>query len=132
MKVQSYDWGTFYNDIKQGRFQLYSLAWVGVKSPDIFQYVFDSDAIPPKGANRGRYRDAEADRLIREAGETQSLAKQAELYRALQVHLQETLAVIPLWYEDQYAVTAETIRGYKMYADGRFDGLLNVTKATRG
>jgi peptide/nickel transport system substrate-binding protein len=60
------------------------------------------------------------------------LAKQAELYRALQVHLQETLAVIPLWYEDQYAVTAETIRGYKMYADGRFDGLLNVTKAPRG
>lgn len=132
LKVQSYDWGTFYSDIKQGRFQLYSLAWVGVKSPDIFQYVFDSDAIPPKGANRGRYRNAEADRLIREAGETQSLAKQAKLYRELQVHLQETLAVIPLWYEDQYAVTRSTISGYRMYADGRFDGLLDVTKTTSG
>lgn len=130
LKVQSYDWGTFYNDIKQGRFQLYSLAWVGVKSPDIFQYVFDSDAIPPKGANRGRYRDAEADRLIREAGETQSLQKQAALYRALQVHLQETLAVVPLWYEDQYAILRKGILGYQLYADGRFDGLLNVTRAT--
>ncbi len=132
LKVQSYDWGTFYNDIKQGRFQLYSLAWVGVKSPDIFQYVFDSDAIPPKGANRGRYRNAEADRLIREAGETESLAKQAELYRELQVHLQETLAVMPLWYEDQYAVMRPQVRGYRMYADGRFDGLLDVTKSVSG
>ena len=126
LKVQSYDWGTFYNDIKQGRFQLYSLAWVGVKSPDIFQYVFDSDAIPPKGANRGRYRDPQADALIREAGHTQSLAKQAELYQDLQRRLQETLAVIPLWYEDQYAVTRPQVKGYQLYSDGRFDGLLSV------
>lgn len=128
LKIQSYDWGTFYNDIKQGRFQLYSLAWVGVKSPDIFQYVFDSDAIPPKGANRGRYRDAEADRLIREAGQTDSLAGQAELYQALQIHLQETLAAMPLWYEDQYAVMRPNVTGYRLYADGRLDGLLTIEK----
>ncbi|WP_019556172.1 ABC transporter substrate-binding protein [Thiomicrorhabdus arctica] len=128
LNIQSYDWGTFYSDIKKGRFQLYSLAWVGVKSPDIFQYAFDSNAIPPKGANRGRYRDATADQLIREAGQTQSLEQQALLYQKLQRHLQDTLAVIPLWYEDQYSVMRSNISGYVLYEDGRLDGLLQVQK----
>jgi len=129
LNIQSYDWGTFYSDIKKGRFQLYSLAWVGVKSPDIFQYVFDSSAIPPSGANRGRYRDETADKLIRLAGNTQDLAKQAELYRNLQRHLQKTLATMPLWYEDQYAVSRKEVTGYKLYADGRLDGLLDCVKS---
>lgn len=126
LKIQSYDWGTFYNDIKKGRFQLYSLAWVGVKSPDIFQYVFASDAIPPKGANRGRYRSQVADQLIEGAEQTDSMAEQARFYRQLQSHLQQDLAVIPLWYENQYAVTTSRLTGYTMYADGRFDGLLTA------
>ncbi|BCN93461.1 peptide-binding protein [Thiomicrorhabdus immobilis] len=128
LNIQSYDWGTFYSDIKKGRFQLYSLAWVGIKSPDIFQYVFDSEAIPPSGANRGRYRDAEADALIRSAGKTQELAKQAELYQTLQRHLQKTLATMPLWYEDQYAVARKGVSGNVLYSDGRLDGLLDCHK----
>ena len=128
LNIQSYDWGTFYSDIKKGRFQLYSLAWVGIKSPDIFQYVFDSEAIPPKGANRGRYRDEVADKLIREAGKTHNLDEQAVLYQNLQRHLQKTLATIPLWYEDQYVVSRTNISGYDLYADGRLDGLMNIHK----
>ena len=57
MQLSSYDWGTFYGDIKAGRFQLYSLAWVGIKTPDIFRYAFHSDSLPPEGANRGRLQD---------------------------------------------------------------------------
>lgn len=129
LNIQSYDWGTFYSDIKQGRFQLYSLAWVGIKSPDIFQYVFDSDAIPPNGANRGRYRDSQADELIRAAGQTSSLKEQAKLYRQLQHRLQATLAIMPLWYENQYSVMRSNLTGYRLYSDGRLDGLLQVKKS---
>ena len=129
LNVQSYDWGTFYNDIKKGRFQMYSLAWVGVKSPDIFQYVFDSDAIPPKGANRGRYRDAKADGFIKQALEQTTLEAQAKTYRDLQIHLQDTLAAIPLWYEDQYTVSRKEVSGYPLFNDGRLDGLLSVSKS---
>lgn len=128
LKIQSYDWGTFYSDIKQGRFQLYSLAWVGVKSPDIFQYVFDSDAMPPKGANRGYYHDEQADKLIREAALTQDLTSQQQQYRQLQIRLQETLAVLPLWYEDQFMVSRLAVKNLKMYGDGRLDGLLSAYK----
>jgi len=128
LNIQSYDWGTFYSDIKKGRFQLYSLAWVGVKSPDIFQYVFDSAAIPPSGANRGRYRNSDADSLIRQAGVSNSIEVQAELYKKLQTLLQKDLAAMPLWYEDQYSVSRKEIKGYKLFADGRLDGLLDVSR----
>ncbi|VAW45768.1 Dipeptide-binding ABC transporter, periplasmic substrate-binding component (TC 3.A.1.5.2), partial [hydrothermal vent metagenome] len=40
----------------------------------------------------------------------------------------ETLAIMPLWYEDQYSVMRSNITGYRLYSDGRLDGLLNVQK----
>jgi len=49
--IRSYDWGTFYADVKAGRFQLYGLSWVGVSTPDIFRYAFHSASLPPAGAN---------------------------------------------------------------------------------
>ena len=128
LKIQSYDWGTFYNDIVKGRFQMFGLAWVGIKSPDIFQYVFASDAIPPNGANRGRYSSELADRLIRQADAQMNLSEQSDLYRQLQQHLQQDLPVLPLWFENQYAVMRSNLSGYRVYADGRFDSLLVAEK----
>ena len=131
LKIQSYDWGTFYNDIKAGRFQLYSLAWVGVKSPDIFQYVFASSAMPPNGANRGRFIDSKVDQLIDLAVQQTTLEEQAQSYRALQMRLHQELALMPLWFEAQYAVMQENIFGFQMFTDGRYDGLLTAKKAVK-
>jgi peptide/nickel transport system substrate-binding protein len=124
--VQSYDWGTFYGDIKAGRFQMYSLAWVGVKSPDIFRYAFHSDSLPPDGANRGRFKDNTVDTLIDEAARATTLSAQARHYRELQVRLLDLLPYVPLWYEDQYAVTSNRIQGYVLAADGAYDALGNT------
>lgn len=128
LQIQSYDWGTFYSDIVQGRFQMFGLAWVGIKSPDIFQYVFASDAIPPNGANRGRYRSEQADQIIQQAVQADSVEEQAALYQQLQAHLQQNLPILPLWYENQYAVTQRHLQGYQLFADGRLDSLLWVQK----
>lgn len=126
--VRSYDWGVFYSDIKSGRFQMYSLSWVGLKTPDIFRYAFHSTSLPPEGANRGRFIDAQADRMIETAELKEDLAEQAEWYRDLQAYLQERLPYIPLWYEDNILLTSENISGYTLSADGNYDGLLKVTK----
>ena len=124
--VRSYDWGTFYGDIKAGRFQMYSLAWVGIRSPDIFRYAFHSKALPPAGANRGRLDDAGVDRLIEQAQQAQTRAAQAADYRALQRRLLQLLPYVPLWYEDQYAASSERIRGYALAADGAYDALVDT------
>ncbi|TCK18394.1 peptide/nickel transport system substrate-binding protein [Thiogranum longum] len=126
--VSSYDWGTFFGDIKAGRFQLYSLAWVGIKSPDIFRYAFHSMSLPPAGANRGRFSDRQTDELIDAAMQETDLQRQAEIYRRLQQRLLETLPYIPLWFEGQYFAARDNIVGYHLAADGNFDALAQVVR----
>ncbi len=126
MDLRTYDWGTFYGDIKSGRFQMYSLSWVGIKMPDIFQYVFHSKFMPPNGANRGRLNNPEIDALIDQAGAATKLSDQAILYRKLQEALLKQLPYVPLWYEDHVLATTKHVSGYNLAADGNYDGLKTV------
>ncbi|NBC49799.1 MAG: ABC transporter substrate-binding protein [Gammaproteobacteria bacterium] len=133
LSIQSYDWGTFFGDIKVGRFQLYGLTWVGVRLPDIFRYAFHSASLPPNGANRGRYLNPLADRLIEAARREGELADQVQHYRQLQALLHAELPYVPLWYEDQIAVMRADLAGYRLASDGNYDGLLSVERlAERG
>jgi peptide/nickel transport system substrate-binding protein len=124
--LRSYDWGTFYGDIKAGDFQMYSLSWVGIKTPDIFHYAFYSSAVPPAGANRGRFASAAADRLIDAAQAAADPAQEADYYRQLQRDLWEELPYVPLWYEDHIFVARRDIEGYTLARDGNYDGLEKV------
>ncbi len=128
VELKSYDWGTFYGDIKAGRFQMYSLMWVGIKLPDIFRYVFHSSAVPPEGANRGRFIDPETDRLIEAAEAANTIESQAKLYQQLQYHLLQQLPFVPLWYEDHVFIARDNVTGYTIARDGNYDGLLNVQR----
>ena len=126
--LQSYDWGTFYGDIKAGRFQMYSLAWVGIKTPDIFRYAFHRDSLPPAGANRGRLNDNAIDRLIAAAEQGTSLTEQAAAYRQIQARLLALLPYIPLWYEDHVFAARSNISGYRLARDGNYDALATTRK----
>jgi len=130
--LRSYDWGTFYGDIKAGRFQMYSLSWVGVKTPDIFHYVFHSKSIPPNGANRGRFRNTRADLLIDQAASTQDMQEKKHYYQELQAHLVDALPYVPLWYEDHVFIARKEIEGFMIAKDGNFDGLKNVQRRFGG
>ncbi len=130
VSIHSHDWGTFYGDIKTGRFQMYSLAWVGLKTPDIFRHVFHSQATPPQGANRGHYADSQTDHLITTAEHATEPSQQRELYQALQARLLETLPYVPLWYEDHYVVSSNALEGYSLQFDGNYDGLLDIKWAS--
>ena len=129
--IQSHDWGTFYGDIKSGRFQMYSLAWVGVKTPDIFHYIFHSRSIPPNGANRGRYTNPRADALIEQAEASQDFNEKRFIYRKLQALLNQTLPYVPLWYEDHVFIAHKDIQGFQVASDGNYDGLLHVKRRTK-
>ncbi len=126
--LRSYDWATVYGDIKAGRFQMYSLAWVGIKTPDIFRYIFHSASIPPNGAKRGHFRDAEVDLLIEQAELEPDEQQQARLYQKLQQRLLQALPYVPLWYEDQVVARRHDIQGYRLASDGNYDGLNDVKR----
>lgn len=132
VELRSFDWGTFYGDIRAGRFQMYGLSWVGIRMPDIFRYAFHSTSVPPSGANRGAFRSVLADRLIERAEATESLEEQGGYYRTLQERLLEELPYVPLWYEDHVFVARQDIEGYTLATDGNYDGLMGVhRKAVR-
>lgn len=126
VNLRSYDWGTFYGDIKSGRFQMFSLSWVGIKNPDIFHYAFHSSSIPPEGANRGRFSNAMADRFIEAAQTEPELPLQALKYRELQNLLLQELPYVPLWYEDHTFIARNNVSGYTVAPDGNYDGLMKV------
>ena len=105
---------------------MYSLAWVGLKTPDIFRHVFHSQSVPPLGVNRGRYTDPLTDDLIAEAERTSGANQQQRIYQSLQARLLETLPYVPLWYEDNVVLSTTAIRGYTLKTDGNFDGLLHI------
>lgn len=99
LHISSNEWGTFFGDIKAGRFQMYSLSWVGIRSPDIFRHVFHSDSLPPGGANRGRYRSPEVDALIERAGQLPE-SQARPLYWRIQERIHHDLVYVPLWHEN--------------------------------
>lgn len=129
VSLRSYDWGTFYADVQEGRFQLYSLSWVGISSPDIFEYAFHSRSVPPDGANRNRYRSADVDEWIERAEQAPDMEQQAEFYRRIQARLVDDLPYVPLWYEDHFYARREGIEGYSVDADGNYDGLRYVRRS---
>lgn len=128
LSIQSLDWGTFYADIKAGRFQMYSLSWVGLKLPDAFRYIFHSDSVPPAGANRGLLNDTQLDQMIVVAEKVQGVSKQTQAYQAIQARLLQTLPVIPLWYEDVVLISRASTRHYTLLQDGSYAGLVKIQR----
>jgi peptide/nickel transport system substrate-binding protein len=117
MEIKSLDWGTFFEDVKQGDFQLFGLTWVGINTPDIYVKAFASDNAPPQGFNRGRFADAHLDTL---------LAQQD--WKAATSYIHQQLPYVPLWYEGQFAATRNDIQAYAPKADGNWDDLAQVTR----
>lgn len=126
LEILSLDWGTFYADIKAGRFALYGLSWVGLHLPDIYRQAFHSSTVPPAGANRGRYREPATDALIEAAERAPAGAARRAAWQAVNARLLYDLPYVPLWYEDQTYVARDCLSGYSTDADGSFDALAGV------
>lgn len=117
LEIKSLDWGTFFEDVKQGHFQLFGLTWVGINTHDIYAKAFGSDNAPPQGFNRGRFSDTQLDAL---------LAKQD--WRAATNYIHQQLPYVPLWYEGQFAATRADISQYAPKPDGNWDDLSKVVR----
>jgi len=128
MKIERLDFGTLMRDVTKGRFQVYSLSWVGLNSPDMFRQIFHSVSLPPSGKNRGHYRSTVADSYIEAAEKEASFIKRVDIYGKLELHVLNDLPYFPLWFEDQLAVWGISINGYKVDSTGSYKGLLEVEK----
>ncbi|MES2223057.1 MAG: ABC transporter substrate-binding protein, partial [Acidobacteriota bacterium] len=121
LDVRSFEFATFYSDISHGSFGIYSLRWIGGnEDPDIFHYAFASESMPPHGANRGDYSNAEVDRLLREAASESDQAKRRVLYVQVQQILAKEMPTLPLWFVDSVVIYNRRITGVEASPSGNF------------
>lgn len=128
VRVRSYEWGTFFHDIRSRNFDMTTLQWPSVLEPSLYRWIFHSDNIPSQdnraaGANRGAYRNARVDELL-VAGDSESdpQARRA-IYGEVQQILARELPYVSLWHEDNIAVIRKGVQQYYTTPNARFDGL---------
>jgi peptide/nickel transport system substrate-binding protein len=126
VKMRSYEWGTFFSDIRKGNFQVYTLTWVGITDPDIYYYLFHSKSIPPDGANRGTYLNPQMDLLIERGRVLQGREERKEVYGRIQKILARDLPYVSLWNEVNVVVMDPRVRGFVLRPDGDFLSLKDV------
>lgn len=125
-EIQTFEWAKFYEDIKSGNFQIYTLRWVGITEPNIFHSIFHSSMVPPDGRNRGRYRNPRIDELTEAGYQTINIEERKKIYSEIQKILAEELPYIFLWYPHNIVVMDEAIKGFTLYPDGDFASFKNV------
>lgn len=125
---QSFEWGTFYSDIKSGNFELATSKWIGLVDADIYRQAFDSQETPP-GRNRGYYKNSKVDELVEKALRTEDFTKRRELYFEAEKIIFEEIPVIPLWYDFDVAIISRRIHNFHASPSGDFLFANEVTKA---
>jgi peptide/nickel transport system substrate-binding protein len=131
LEIRSYEWGTFYSDVKKGNFHLFSLAWVGVMDPDIYYYIFHSASMPPDGDNRGHYANPELDRLLERGRRGVNIDERRAIYGEVQKIVARELPYIPLWWVKNVVVQQPSLRGFVPYPDGDLISFKNISFHSR-
>lgn len=128
VKLQSFEWATFYKDMDQGNFQLATMKWVGTTDPDIYKTAFHSAEVPPKGRNRGSYNNPLVDRLVDQGRGIEDVRKRIDHYKRVQKIVFEELPMIPLWYEYEVAVASQRVKNYSPSKNGDYSSLTKIEK----
>ncbi len=121
--VEPMEWGRFKQDVDAGRVQLWSLTWVGFKDPDIYRHAFASSSFPPNGGNRGWYNNPKLDEVLEKGKITSNPEQRIKIYQDVQQLVDKDLPYIFLWHEDNFAVVNRSLKGFSLYADGRYSAL---------
>ena len=128
ISLESYEWGTFYQDLNKNHFELALMKWVGVTDPDIYRVAFHSENLAPLGRNRSYYINKNLDLLLEQGFRTLNKKARNQIYNKVQNILFKNYIAIPLWHETEVTIIKKSLSGYRMMAHGGFDTLADVKK----
>jgi peptide/nickel transport system substrate-binding protein len=118
MQIQTSEFGTFMEDVKNGRFQMFSLRRSGISDPDFYYTIFHSASLAPNGQNRGYYVNPRVDQLIMQGRSTFDRGKRKAAYDEIQRIVADELPYISLYHRDNVAIMRKNIEGFVMYPSG--------------
>ncbi len=132
VEVRSFEFATFFSDIKKGSYQLASMQTSDITDPDFYFTYFHSSRIPdatnPDGGNRWRYKNARVDELTRAGRHELDRVKRKALYSEVQRLVAGEVPTIPLWHEDNVVLSNVDVQGYAITPNARLIGLASAWK----
>lgn len=123
IEVRSYEFATFYSDVRRGNFQMFSLLRTGIIDPNIYRLVLHSSQLPPNGQNRGRFQNARFDELVDLGAQLPLQEQRRPLYLEAQEIFARELPYISLYTRVNFAVMAGSLEGYESYPSGELYSL---------
>jgi len=127
LEIRPLEFATLLSDAIKGNFQINLLRWVGANNdPDIFEFVYSSARIPPDGANRARYRNAQVDALTAQIHSEMDQEKRRALCSQVQKIVAADLPVFPLWFVDAVSVHRRSLGDLDLSPSGDFDFLATL------
>ena len=130
--VQSFEFGTFFADVKKGNYQLASMQTSAISEPDFYYTYFHSSNIPTDENlhvhNRWRYRNVELDALVERGRVTMDREARKKIYAQVQRIVAEDLPIVPLWHEHNIAVMNRSLVGYGLLPNARLSEFAAVYK----
>jgi peptide/nickel transport system substrate-binding protein len=126
LEIVPLELGTMLARLSSGDFELATLQVPELTEPNVLRVFLHSSSIPPHGANRGRVRDPEVDRLLDLGAATRDPEARRAIYAALDQHVRAQALLLPLWHEDQVTVASERARGFVVSAEGRWLSIAGV------
>jgi peptide/nickel transport system substrate-binding protein len=118
--------GTMIARLNAGDFDAAILQLPEITEPNVFRVFMHSTSIPPVGANRSRMNDPEIDALLDEGDRATDREVRKTAYAKLEARAKLTLAMIPLWHEDQVVVAGPRARAFMPSAEGRWLSLASL------
>lgn len=132
VELRSFEFATFFADIKKGQYQIATMQTADITDPDFYFMYFHSSWIPgpqnPDGFNRWRYRNGEVDRLTVAGREETDVKLRKQIYAEVQRKIAEDVPVVPLWHEDNIILSNVDVQGYTTSPNARLAGLAHITK----
>jgi peptide/nickel transport system substrate-binding protein len=132
VEVRSFEFATFFADIKKGNYQLASMQTTPITGPDYYYAYFNSTRIPsakdPDANNRWRYHNDDVDRWTYEGRHELDVGRQNSIYAAVQRQIAEDVPIVPLWHEHNIVLTNSSVLGYRIIPTARLNGLLGVER----
>jgi peptide/nickel transport system substrate-binding protein len=125
---QSFEWATYFSDVRSGRYQLAIMRWVGLFEPDIYRDVLSSTEFAPRGHNRGFYSSQRFDAIVNAARSEMDFETRKILYTKVQQIIVQDLPILPLWYNANISILSKRIKNFTPSVTGNFVPLVNATK----
>ena len=133
--VRSYEFATFFADVKKGAYQLAQMQTSQISEPDMAYLYFHSSRVPTPEEqdlhNRWRYRSKELDGLVEAGRHELDRERRRGIYADVQRVLARDLPILPLWHEDNVAVHNRELTGYTLVPTARLGGIAGVSKVAR-